>query len=242
VSLRQFFEEIPSTQAEALRLAREGAPAGTYVVAGRQTAGKGRSSHTWASPSGGVYLSVIVAPPGAHPGLLPLALGERLRQHFEEAYGVRSVLKWPNDLLVATGGAPLRKLAGVLVDRVDERTAVVGIGVNVKVNRAEFPPELRERIAILRELTSYPPEVPQVESETLEVLQSTLELLESDAGRRALVAACRRSLYGRGHAARVDGEPVGVIRDLGDDGELWVDGDHGPHAVWAGDLTIEEEV
>ena len=241
MSLRRFFEEIPSTQAEALSLARKGIPPGTYIIAGRQTAGQGRTGHTWASPYGGMYLSMIVDLPAHQPGLVPLAVGERLREYFEEAYGVSSVLKWPNDLLVPTEGRPLRKLAGVLVDRADERTAVVGVGVNVASRPEDFPPELRERVAILRELTSYPPQVPQVELETLEVIQSTLELLESDAGRRAAVAACRRSLYGRGHRARVDGHRVGVIRDLGDDGELWVEGEHGPQAVWAGDLTIEEE-
>jgi biotin-(acetyl-CoA carboxylase) ligase len=135
----------------------------------------------------------------------------------------------------------MRKLAGVIVDRIDDRTAIVGIGINVATRRTDFPPELQDRVAILRELTSYPPEVPQVESEALEVVHSTVELLESDAGRRALVTACRRSLYGRGRPARVDGRPVGVIRDLGEAGELWVEGEHGRHAVWAGDLTIEEE-
>jgi BirA family transcriptional regulator, biotin operon repressor / biotin---[acetyl-CoA-carboxylase] ligase len=241
VALRQFFEVVPSTQAEALRQARAGAPEGTYVVAARQSAGKGRSAHSWSSPSGGLYLSMIVALPSAQSGLVPLALGERLRQHFEEAYGVRSVLKWPNDLLVPTEGGPPRKLAGVLIDRVNDHTAVVGVGVNVSPRRDEFPPELQDKVAILRELTSYPPEVAQVESEVLEVIQSTVELLESDSGRRAMVAACRRSLYGRGRVARIDGQPVGIIRELGDEGELWVEGDHGRHAVWAGDLTIGEE-
>jgi BirA family transcriptional regulator, biotin operon repressor / biotin---[acetyl-CoA-carboxylase] ligase len=186
-------------------------------------------------------MSAIVALPVSQSGLFPLALGERLRQHFEEAYGVRSVLKWPNDLLVPTDGPPLRKLAGVIVDRVDDRKAVVGVGVNVAVRRSDFPPEIQDRIAILGELTSYPPQVPQVESEVLELIESTADLLASDAARRALVAACRRSLYGRGHEARIDGQPVGVIRDLGDEGELWVEGRQGRQAVWAGDLTIEEE-
>lgn len=241
MSLRRAFEELPSTQTEAIRLAREGQPAGTYVVAARQTAGQGRSAHAWISPAGGLYLSVIVALPGVRAGLVPLAVGERLRQQFEESYGVRSVLKWPNDLLVPADGVPPRKLAGILIDRVRDDVAVVGVGVNVGGERAEFPPDLRDRVAILRELTSYPPEVSQVETEVLEVIQSTGELLESDAGRRALLGACRRSLYGRGRTALVDGRRVGIIQDLGEDGELWVEGDHGPEAVWAGDLTVVEE-
>ena len=232
MSLRRAFEELPSTQTEAIRLAREGQPAGTYVVAARQTAGQGRGPHAWISPAGGLYLSVIVALPGVRAGLVPLAVGERLRQQFEESYGVRSVLKWPNDLLVPADGVPPRKLAGILIDRVRDDVAVA---------RTDFPSELRDRIAVLRELTSYPPEVSQVETEVLEVIQSTGELLESDAGRRALLGACRRSLYGRGRTALVDGRRVGIIQDLGEDGELWVEGDHGPEAVWAGDLTVVEE-
>lgn len=240
-SLRHYFEEIPSTQTEAMRLAGEGSPSGTFVVAARQTGGKGRSTHGWASPPGGLYLSILLPLPPTQPGLVPLALGERMRQHFEEAYGVRSVLKWPNDILVPAERGPFRKLAGVLVDRVGPGTVVVGVGVNVASRRDDFPPELRDRVAILRELTSYPPDVGQVESETVELAESTAELLESVAGRRAILEACRRSLYGRGRAARVDGRAVGRIRDVGDDGELWVEGDHGPQAVWAGDLTVEEE-
>lgn len=240
MSLRRSFEEIPSTQAAALDLARAGAPAGTFVVAARQTAGQGRGDHVWASPPGGLYLSVLVQAPPFAPGLLPMAVGERLRQHFEEAYGVRSVLKWPNDLLVPREGRPPSKLAGVLVDRVGDRLAVVGVGVNVNVRPSDLPESLRSTVAVLHDLTSYPPTVEQVESEVLEVVMSTAELLESEAGRHALIAACRRSLYGRGHAARVDGRPVGIIRDLGDEGELWVEGGHGREAVWAGDLTVEE--
>jgi BirA family transcriptional regulator, biotin operon repressor / biotin---[acetyl-CoA-carboxylase] ligase len=239
VSLRRYFEEIPSTQAEAVRLAREGTPPGTFVVARRQTAGRGRSTHSWASPPGGLYLSAIVGLPGSRPGLVPLAVAERLRGHMEEAFGVQSLLKWPNDLLVPSEKSALRKLAGVLVDRVDAQVAVVGVGVNVSSRREDFPREIQDRVAILRELTSYPPDVAQVESETVEIIHSTLELLESEAGRRAILSACRRSLFGRGRAARVDGNPVGVIRDLGDDGELWVEGQQGRQAVWAGDLTVE---
>ncbi len=240
MSLRRFFEEIPSTQAEAIRLARTDAPVGTFVVAARQTAGHGRGDHLWASPPGGLYLSVLVPAPPSAPGLLPLAVGERVRQHFEEAYGVRSVLKWPNDLLVPREGRPPAKLAGVLVDRVGERLAVVGVGVNVAIRPGDLPESLRSAVAVLRDLTSYPPKVEQVESELLEVILSTAELLESEAGRHAMIAACRRSLYGRGHAARVDGRPVGIIRDLGDEGELWVESGRGREAVWAGDLTVEE--
>ncbi len=241
---RQFFDELPSTQLRALELVRAGGEPGTRVVAARQTAGRGRGDHLWASPPGGLYLSIVCLPPPAPAGLFPIAVAECLRQHLEDAYGCRTHVKWPNDLLVVPERGPPAKLAGILADLVSDAPGgprlVVGVGVNVRAPRAEFPEALRDRVAVLSELTSYPPDVDQVESEVADVVDRTLELLETAPGRAALVASCRRALYGRGRRARLDGQPVGVVRDLGDEGELWVEDGRGRRAVWAGDLTVEE--
>ncbi len=241
---RQFFEELPSTQLHAIELARAGAPSGTYVVARRQTRGRGRADHSWISPVGGLYLSIVAPRPVAKPVLLPLALGERLREHLADAYRVTAFLKWPNDVLAVDRSGALRKLAGTLIDFVDSPgegpLVVLGVGVNVATDRHAYPPELRDRVAVLAELTDYPPTVDQVEREVLAVIEQTRDLLETATGRHALVTACRRSLYGRGHRARVDGQPVGVIRDLGEEGELWLESAAGRFPLWAGDLTIEE--
>ena len=241
---RHEFEQLPSTQDHLIGLARAGAPLGTVVVARRQTSGRGRADHSWSSPDGGLYLSILTARPSVKPVLLPLAVGERLREHLHDAYRVDAVLKWPNDVLARSGSADPRKIAGILADDFEvagERRTVLGIGVNVSGDRSSFPPELRDQVTILAELTDYPPSVDQVERETVAVVHQTLELLETEGGRRALLAACRRSLYGRGRRVRVDGRPVGVLRDLGEDGELLIDAESGRVSVWAGDVTIEEE-
>ena len=65
MELREYYDELPSTQQRAIVLARAGAPEGTHVVAGRQRRGRGRLDHTWSSPDGGLYLSTIVRAPRA---------------------------------------------------------------------------------------------------------------------------------------------------------------------------------
>jgi BirA family biotin operon repressor/biotin-[acetyl-CoA-carboxylase] ligase len=242
VSTRHFVEAIPSTQTLLLELARSGAPIGTSVVARRQTAGVGRLDHVWVSPPGGLYLSLLAARPRRRSGLLPLALGERLREHFSDAYRIRAVLKWPNDVLVADDATPPRKLAGVVVESVDvgpSPAVAIGIGVNVAPDRRDFPSALRDRVAILRELTDHPPTPDQVEDEVRSIVDQTLELLETDRGGDALLLACRRGLFGRGWRAAIDGRRVGILRDLGEDGELIIEGESGRVSVWAGDLTLE---
>jgi BirA family transcriptional regulator, biotin operon repressor / biotin---[acetyl-CoA-carboxylase] ligase len=81
-------------------------PVGAVVVAGQQTAGRGRRGHTWFSPPGaGLYVSVVLAPATARVDaaratqLLTLAAGVALAEAVETATGLIVELKWPNDLI-----------------------------------------------------------------------------------------------------------------------------------------------
>lgn len=138
-------ESLESTQDEAKRLAREEAPDGTLVTAGRQTAGRGRSSRPWASPPGNLYLSLVLRPDcpagrGAQLGFVAaLALGDVVQALFPAGADIR--YKWPNDVLI--GG---HKLAGILLESsllpsggID--WVVLGMGVNVTTHPddAAFP-------------------------------------------------------------------------------------------------------
>lgn len=126
------FDVVGSTQDVAHRLAADGAPDGTLVLADRQGAGRGRGGKGWSSPPGSGLWLTWIARPSEVSGLevlslrVGLALAAALDDHADEP--VR--LKWPNDLYVAGG-----KLAGILVetrwrDGAPEWVAV-GIGCNV---------------------------------------------------------------------------------------------------------------
>jgi BirA family biotin operon repressor/biotin-[acetyl-CoA-carboxylase] ligase len=122
-------DRIGSTNDEARRLAKEGAPHGTVVHADEQTAGRGRMAHTWFSPPGNLYLSILLrtAQPAARTAelsfLAALAVADTAEALLPRQ--TRAMLKWPNDVLVS--GA---KIAGILLEQVDDAT-VMGIGLNV---------------------------------------------------------------------------------------------------------------
>jgi BirA family transcriptional regulator, biotin operon repressor / biotin---[acetyl-CoA-carboxylase] ligase len=109
--------------------ARQGAPDGTVVVAGRQTQGRGRHGRDWFSPEGNLYASILLRP-GLPPGrlselgfIVALAVADAVDAALP---GGRTRLKWPNDVLV--DGA---KVAGILIEIVEDNVAVIGIGLNI---------------------------------------------------------------------------------------------------------------
>ena len=244
VALRHWFEAIDSTQARAIALARAGAEPGTRIVAARQTAGTGRGDHRWWSPAGGLYVSVVLpTPPVGREPMVPLAIGIELRRRLMEGYGVTTQLRWPNDLLTV-GPSGGRKLAGVLVDQVysiEHGPAVVaGIGVNVTPASEAAPPGLRSRIATLADDLPTAPALADVEAVAVAAADAGLRRLSNEDHCRHVVAEARRALFGRGRRAWVDGKLGGRIRDLADDGSLWLEGERGTFGVRAGTVIVEE--
>ena len=128
-----------STSADARALAAAGAPHGTLVTAGAQRDGRGRQGRRWHTPPERALLcSLVLRDP---PALLPIAAAVAVA----ELAGPGAVLKWPNDVQLEG-----RKVAGILIEgRPQEDWAVLGIGVNVAVDVAELPPELRESAGTL---------------------------------------------------------------------------------------------
>ena len=142
---------------DAHRLAAEGAPSGTLVLAEEQTAGRGRGGKRWTSrPGSGIWLALLVRAPAA--GALD-ALSIRLALAGALAVGRFAsgpvMVKWPNDLWVDG-----RKLAGILVEARWREAApewlAVGVGVNivppVEESGAIGLPLATSRTAVLSEL------------------------------------------------------------------------------------------
>jgi BirA family biotin operon repressor/biotin-[acetyl-CoA-carboxylase] ligase len=134
---RLHLRETDSTNARARELAGAGAPHGTTVTAGYQTAGRGRQGRTWSAPPGHALLVSVVL--RRWPRLLPLASAVAVA----DVVGADARIKWPNDVLVDG-----RKVAGILVEaRPQEHWAIVGIGLNVAVVPQDLPPELHATAA-----------------------------------------------------------------------------------------------
>jgi len=130
---------LDSTNAEALRLLSSSPALPFYVLAERQTSGRGRRGRSWVSPFGeNIYYSLVLRIDGGMRQLegMSLAVGLALLQVVRDC-GVSSAgLKWPNDVLVGE-----RKLAGILLelsgDPADVCHVVIGIGLNVNMLAAE---------------------------------------------------------------------------------------------------------
>jgi BirA family transcriptional regulator, biotin operon repressor / biotin---[acetyl-CoA-carboxylase] ligase len=122
-------DRIGSTNDEARRMASEGAPHGSVVHADEQTSGRGRLAHTWFSPPGNLYLSILLrtGQPAARTAELSFLTAIAVADTVEALLPrqIRAMLKWPNDVLVNGG-----KIAGILLEQVDDAT-IVGIGMNV---------------------------------------------------------------------------------------------------------------
>jgi len=125
-----------STNADLLARAQQGEAEGTVLAAEEQRAGRGRMGRTWtAPPRAALTFSLLLKPavPPARRGWLPLLTGVAVAEAVTKATGVETGLKWPNDLLAADA-----KLAGILAEAAGD-AVVVGIGLNVSTEPAEFP-------------------------------------------------------------------------------------------------------
>jgi BirA family biotin operon repressor/biotin-[acetyl-CoA-carboxylase] ligase len=135
--------EVVSTNEVALSLARD-CPNGTVILAETQTRGRGRLSRTWASPPGGIWMSLILKPemPLAQVYQINMAVAVAVCKAISSSFGLETGIKWPNDLLIKE-----RKICGILmevsaqVDRLDY--AVVGLGLNANIDPSGFSAEWR---------------------------------------------------------------------------------------------------
>ena len=133
-----WFDEIASTNTHAAKLAADGCADGMTVVAGMQTHGRGRLGRNWESPKGkGIYLSVVLRPPmaPAEAPVFTLAAAVAAVRAIYAAAGVRTGIKWPNDI-ICDG----RKISGILLEMNSEADRV-----NCSQTPEDFPPELRDR-------------------------------------------------------------------------------------------------
>jgi BirA family biotin operon repressor/biotin-[acetyl-CoA-carboxylase] ligase len=208
---RHALVETGSTNDEARRLAREGAPHGTTVTADAQTAGRGRQGRPWVVPPGQALLVSVVLRDLPHFAVLPLAVAVAVA----ETVGADARIKWPNDVVRVEDDGTLRKFAGILCEgRPTDGWAVAGIGLNVAVDTAALPPEVAARAT---SMGLRPGDREAVLARLLERLAATIDwdpptLLER--WRQLDVLRGRSVRWERpGTAAGGSGEAVGVDED-----------------------------
>jgi BirA family biotin operon repressor/biotin-[acetyl-CoA-carboxylase] ligase len=227
-------EDADSTNSLVADRARDGAPTGLVIVAENQTAGRGRLDRTWeVPPRAALTFSMLVrpkAPPEVWPWL-PLLTGYAVHAALVDRVPGLG-LKWPNDVLVEE-----RKLAGILVERVETATgpaAVLGVGINISQEQSELP--VPEATSLWLEVEGNPDRT-EVLDTVIGSIDALLPLLsDPESLRRAYCGECV-TLGKTVRAELPGGESVeGTAVDIDEGGRLVVQTATGPVPVGAGDV------
>lgn len=139
------YDTVTSTNDLLKAKAKAGAPAGTVIVAARQTAGRGRMGRSFLSEDGGLYMSVLLRPMGAAVDVLTVTAKAAVAVALavEKHTGKAAAIKWVNDIY--QNG---KKVCGILAEGQANADGldyvVLGIGVNLKAPKGGFPAELRD--------------------------------------------------------------------------------------------------
>lgn len=145
----RYYEQLDSTNTKVSELALEGAEHGTVVVAGCQTAGKGRRGRLWESPAeGNIYTSILLRPDFAteKAPMITLVMAYSVAKVLQENGFADVQIKWPNDLVLSG-----KKVCGILTEMYLQGTAIdyIVVGVGVNVNTSVFPEALVDKATSL---------------------------------------------------------------------------------------------
>lgn len=235
----EVFDEIDSTILEARRRAERGELSPVWLVAKRQTAGRGRRGRAWASLDGNLLATLLFTTqrPPAEIALLGFATGVAIAEAIDEVIGAGSAtLKWPNDVFV--DGA---KAAGIMLDSGSLGASGAWVALAFGVNLAVAPENIDQRTISLR--TVLPPDA--LAPEPLAFLARVRPRLDAwaaritDEGFESLRRAWLQRAHGIGQEARVlQGEHTieGRIAGLSSRGELELDTETGRRLIAAGDV------
>ena len=140
------YETLDSSNQTAKQLALAGAPHGTLVLAGQQSAGRGRMGRRFESPAGkGVYLSLVLRVPVPASEALGVTIGASVAvaRAVRALCGLELSIKWVNDLYYQG-----KKVCGILTEAGSSVESgfldwlVVGIGLNLTTAPEDWPDEL----------------------------------------------------------------------------------------------------
>ncbi|WP_068296492.1 biotin--[acetyl-CoA-carboxylase] ligase [Pararhodobacter sp. CCB-MM2] len=141
--VKRVLSEVDSTMLEAQRSLGD-LTGPTWILALRQTAGRGRRGRAWVDPAGNFAATLIrrLDEPPARLALRSFVAALALHDALAELTGLPEAfaLKWPNDVLLNGG-----KLSGILLESPGAGVLSLGIGVNLRASpepdpAAAFPP------------------------------------------------------------------------------------------------------
>ncbi len=243
-------ERCDSTNTRLMVRAEAGAPSGTVIVAGQQTAGRGRRGRVWHSAPGDTLMFSLLwrFPRGTSLSGLSLTAGLAVIDALNALAAVSSSgpcttpaqLKWPNDVLVGS-----RKLAGILTELVSGSAAggtaaVIGIGLNRRLP-VGLPDALRQQVATLDDFFQPLPGTATLLAHLLAALQARLEIFSRQGFAVLQADWCAHHAF-QNQPVRLLGDegPVreGICRGVDEEGRLLLETGNGVEHLLSGELSL----
>jgi BirA family biotin operon repressor/biotin-[acetyl-CoA-carboxylase] ligase len=240
------FERTTSTNDIIARLARDGIREGAVVFAESQSRGRGRLGRLWISPARkGLWFSILLRPdlPPQSATQLTVAAATALARAIALQTALAPEIKWPNDILIRG-----RKVAGILTELTAEldriKDVVLGIGVDVNLDAAELPRDLRNTATSLKIESGQAHERAELAVVILRELDADYERLRR--GQFESVAAewrQRCGTLGREVSIRIGDRVIrGRAESLDAEGVLLLRTQHGRlERIIGGDVALEKD-
>jgi len=146
----RYLENTPSTICVGKQICSEGDVGkmhGLVIIAEEQTGGIGRMGRAWVSPSGGIWITIVLKPgiPIDHVFMVTMAGSVAVARAIRKEFDLGALIKWPNDIFIGD-----KKVAGLLLELSAEADTIhyclLGIGIDVNVPLNQFSPTLQKEI------------------------------------------------------------------------------------------------
>ena len=238
----QYYKEVISTNNQAKLAAQQDAAEGTIIVSEAQTSGRGRLARGWYSPAEkGIWFSVILRPhflPQEAPKCTLMA-AVALAKAIEKITELQVGIKWPNDILYNK-----QKLVGILTEMNAEMDCInyiiIGMGINVNIQKNEFPLELQQIATSLAIIKGEKISRVKLLNEILFQIETLYNIAQAE-GFVKILEEWKKYSVTLGKTVDVIGINdtfAGVAMDIDADGALLVKTETGIKRVLAGDVSI----
>ena len=146
----RYLENTPSTIWVGKQICAEGDVGkmhGLVIIAEEQTGGIGRMGRAWVSPSGGIWITIVLKPriPIDHVFMVTMAGSVAVARAIRKEFDLGALIKWPNDIFIGD-----KKVAGLLLELSAESDTIhhclLGIGIDANVPINGFSPDLQKDI------------------------------------------------------------------------------------------------
>jgi BirA family transcriptional regulator, biotin operon repressor / biotin---[acetyl-CoA-carboxylase] ligase len=250
------YNKIKSTQLLAITLAETNINTehGTVIVADEQDEGIGRGKKKWASPRGGLWMSLIIKPKidFAKINMISVISAISVCEAINDISQLKTFIKWPNDVLINE-----KKLAGILIDTNINNNKndyiIIGIGINIDVDISKINLSIASNNIITTRATSIHNETKSknidrfiLMKQLLRKIDFYLSLLENDRYHKKIIEIYKKLSNIVGKRIIIYHESLkkysGIVKDIDNGGGLILERDDKLlEIIYSGEITIREQ-